>query len=85
MQGGQSEKQEKGGAIEELTIAEIFQKYHGRWVAVIVTRRDENLQPAAGRVIAEDVDRYRLRQTTSKVREEICIFFAGEPEFPILL
>lgn len=49
-----------------------------------VTKRDANLQPVAGRVIAEDVDRYRLRQQVFKYND-ICIFFVGDPGYPTLL
>ncbi len=30
---------------EELTIPEIHARYKGRWVAIVVTKRDGNLQP----------------------------------------
>jgi hypothetical protein len=68
----------------ELTLPEFFEQYKGRWVAMTVTKRDKNGQPTAGKLVAEDVDRYRLRQTVVK-NNDICIFFAGEPPFPIFL
>jgi hypothetical protein len=49
-----------------------------------VTKRDKNLQPTKGRVLAEDMDRYRLRQKVIMQRE-VCIFYAGEPMYPLLL
>ena len=55
-----------------------------RWVAVVVTERDNSNQPTRGKVVAEDVDRYRLRQTIAQY-DDICIFYAGEPDYPILL
>ena len=68
----------------ELTLSEIFQKYHGRWVAMIVTQRDENMQPLAGKVVADDVDRYRLRQKITQY-DETCLLFAGDPDYRLLL
>jgi hypothetical protein len=49
-----------------------------------VTARDKNLQPTKGKVLAEDMDRYRLRQKVIRERE-VCIFYAGEPMYPLLL
>jgi hypothetical protein len=69
---------------EELSISEIRQKYSKRWVAVIVTQRDRNMQPIRGQVVADDVDRYRLRQKITEFKD-ICLFYAGETEFPLLL
>lgn len=69
---------------EELSISEIRQKYSKRWVAVIVTQRDRNMQPIRGQVVADDVDRYRLRQKITEFND-ICLFYAGEAEFPLLL
>jgi hypothetical protein len=69
---------------EELTIPEIYQKYPKRWVAIIVTQRDRNMQPLKGRVVADDVDRYRLRRNVVKLNE-VCFFYAGESDFPLLL
>lgn len=69
---------------EELSLPEIHKKHASRWVAVVVTRRDENGQPAAGRVVAEDADRYRLRDTIAPYKD-ICIFYAGESLFPLFL
>lgn len=48
-----------------------------------VTKRDKNLQPTEGVVVAEDIDRYRLRQKVGKY-EDLCIFFAGDPKYPVL-
>jgi len=71
-------------AKEELSIPEIHVKHKGRWVAIVVTKRDENLQPTGGRVVAEDVDRYRLRGHVARYAD-ICIFYAGESPYPLLL
>ena len=70
--------------IEELSIREIFERYKDRWVAIVVTKRDGNLQPIGGRVVAEDVDRYRLRGHVIKYTD-VCIFYAGESPYPLLL
>jgi hypothetical protein len=69
---------------EELSILEIAEKYPKRWVAVVVTQRDENLQPSRGKVVADDVDRYRLRRKVTNF-DDICIYYAGESDFPLLL
>lgn len=63
---------------------QIFEQYKDMWVAMLVTKRDENLQPVAGKVVAEDVDRYRLRVNIVKYND-ICIFFAGETPYPLLM
>ena len=49
-----------------------------------MTKRDKNMQPTRGTVIADDSDRYRLRQKLMTTKEA-CIFFAGEPQYPLLL
>ena len=69
---------------EDLTLSEISEKYKDRWVAIEVTRRDRNLQPIRGRVLENDVDRFRLREKITKF-EDICIFYAGESPFRLLL
>lgn len=68
----------------EEEFSEIFKTRKNKWVAVVVTRRDKNLQPVAGRVVADDIDRYRLRQKIIG-QKVICIFYAGEPQYPLLL
>ena len=67
---------------QELSIDQLTKEYPNRWVAIQVTKRDKNGQPLAGKLVADDVDRYRLRQTVVKCND-ICIFYAGEPPFPI--
>lgn len=69
---------------EVLTLPEISQKHKDRWVAIEVTERDENLQPVKGRVLAEDIDRYNLREKTVKYNE-VCIFYAGDVPYRLLL
>ncbi len=75
---------EEEGAPVELTLSEIRKRYKDKWVAVIVTKRDRNLQPVRGKVVAEDMDRFLLRQKLGAY-SDICIFFAGEPIYPPLL
>jgi len=72
------------GEPEDLALPEIFKRYKGRWVAITVTVRDKNLQPTKGKVVADDMDRYLLRMKLKKYKD-ICIFFAGEPPYPLLL
>ena len=69
---------------EELSIPEIIKSYNGKWVAIQVTARDKNLQPTKGKVVAESQDRYMLRQQLIKYKD-ICIFYAGDPVYPLLL
>lgn len=69
---------------EELDIPEIFKKYKDKWVAIKVTKRDKNLQPTRGAVLADDMDRYRLRMKVIRERE-VCIFYAGEPQYPLII
>lgn len=68
----------------DLELSEIYARYKDRWVAITVTKRDKNQQPIRGTVIADDMDRYRLRQKLMATKEA-CIFFAGEPAYPLLL
>lgn len=68
----------------ELTIPEIRKQFKDKWVAVVVTRRNRNLQPTRGKVVAQDMDRFLLRQKLGKYKD-ICIFFAGDPVYPPLL
>ena len=69
---------------EVLTLKEISERHPNLWVAVVVTKRDGNRQPIAGRVVANDVDRYRLRDAIIQYKE-ICILFTGDSPFPLLL
>ena len=69
---------------EDLALPEIIKRYSGKWVAIQVTGRDKNFQPTKGKVVADDQDRYMLRPKLMKYKE-ICIFFAGEPVYPLLL
>jgi hypothetical protein len=69
---------------QDLSLPEIIRKYPGRWVAIIVTQRDDNMQPIGGRVVADDVDRYRLRQKITQY-DDICLLYAGNPDYHLLL
>jgi hypothetical protein len=69
---------------QELALPEIIKQYKGKWVAISVTGRDKNFQPTKGKVVADDLDRYLLRMKLKKF-QDICIFFAGEPPYPLLL
>lgn len=69
---------------KELSIHEIFEGYKDKWVAMTVTERDKNFQPAKGRVVSYDSDRYRLRQKLLRY-DDVCIFYAGEPQYPLFL
>ena len=69
---------------QELALPEIIKQYKGKWVAINVTGRDKNFQPTKGKVVADDLDRYMLRMKLKKF-QDICIFFAGEPPYPLLL
>jgi hypothetical protein len=75
-----------GGAVqaEDLPLPKISERYKDRWVAIVVTERDRNAQPVKGRVVADDVDRYRLREKTAKY-DEICFFYAGDSSYRLLL
>lgn len=72
------------GKVQDLSLEEIASGYFGRWVAITVTKRDENLQPTRGIVVAHDVDRYKLRTSITKY-SDICILFAGDPPFHLML
>lgn len=63
---------------EALSLSEIRKKFEGDWVAIRVTERDESGQPTKGVVIANDVNRSRLRDMVLSVKE-CCIFSTREP------
>jgi hypothetical protein len=69
---------------KEMSLDEIRKAHQSMWVAITVTKRDENGQPVAGKFVAEDPDRYRLRDQIYSYTD-ICIFFTGEPQFPLFL
>ena len=69
---------------EVLTLPEVCERYKDRWVAIEVTGRDRNHQPLKGRVVADEIDRYTLREKTTKYKD-ICIFYAGELPYHLLL
>lgn len=69
---------------KELSLPEIFEGYKDKWVAITVMERDKNFQPTRGRVVSYDSDRYRLRQKLLRY-DDICIFYAGEPQYPLFL
>ncbi|MDG6995646.1 MAG: hypothetical protein JRN52_06970 [Nitrososphaerota archaeon] len=69
---------------EDLSLEEISTKYAGRWVALTVTARDKNLQPIRGIVVADEVDRYRLRSHITNY-QDICIIFAGGSPYHLML
>lgn len=69
---------------QELSLSQILQKYRDRWIAMVVTQRDDNMQPLAGKVVADDVDRYRLRQKVAQY-DDICLLYAGEADYHLLL
>jgi predicted transcriptional regulator len=69
---------------QELSISKMRELHKNRWIAITVTKRDKNGQPTAGKIVAEDVDRYRLRQNIIKYND-ICIFYSGDPPFPLFL
>ncbi|HVP22438.1 MAG TPA: hypothetical protein VMS77_00845 [Conexivisphaerales archaeon] len=71
-------------AEEELTLEAIRSKYLNRWVAIEVTKRDSSQQPAAGVVVADDVDRYRLRQKLTRYAD-ICILYAGDSSYTVMM
>jgi hypothetical protein len=75
---------QEGSESEELTLSQIAGKYKDRWVAIVVTARDANSQPTKGKIVTQDVDRYRLRQSLAK-HDEVCIFYTGETPYPLLL
>ena len=50
----------------------------------MVTARDKNFQPTTGKVVAYDIDRFRLREKLYNYAD-VCIFFAGEPPLPLFL
>jgi hypothetical protein len=69
---------------KEATFEQIKKDHQNLWVAVSVTKRDANGQPIAGKVLAEDADRYRLRDQII-MEKDVCIFFAGDPLYPQFL
>ena len=79
-----SEVAQQPAKTKDLSLEEISIKYAGRWVALTVTSRDKNLQPLRGIVVADEVDRYRLRGRITNY-QEICIIFAGGSPYHLML
>ncbi len=69
---------------KDQSLEEIVGKYSGSWVAMTVTKRDENYQPTRGIIVAHDMDRYKLRERITKY-SDICIIYAGDPPFRLML
>jgi len=76
--------EQEGEEPQERELRQIFEEYKDMWVAMIVTKRDKNFQPLAGRVVANEVDRYKLRLKIVKY-DDICIFFSGDTPYPLLI
>lgn len=79
-----SEVAQQPAKTEDLSLEEISTRYAGRWVAFTVTVRDKNLQPLRGIVVADEIDRYRLRGRITKY-QDICIIFAGGSPYHLML
>jgi hypothetical protein len=69
---------------EVMSLPEIINAHKGRWVAIEVTERDKNSQPVEGRVVEVEADRHMLAEKTAKY-DDVCIFYAGDPIFRLLL
>jgi len=61
-----------------LSLTEMTDTYHGEWLAVRVTARDEAGQPTAGEVIAHRPSRLEVCEAV-RGADDICLMFAGEP------
>lgn len=61
-----------------LTLNEMKRRFHGQWLAVRVTRRDEVGQPTAGTVLARSPSRLEVSQAV-KQETHVCLVYAGEP------
>jgi hypothetical protein len=61
-----------------LSLTEMRDAYHGQWLAVRVTARDEAGQPVAGEVIAHKASRLEVCDAV-RGAEEICLLYAGKP------
>ncbi len=57
-------------------IEDLKEKYKGRWIAIIVTERDENGQPLKGQILSFSSDRYLLRDKVAS-EGDVCIFYTG--------
>jgi len=60
----------------EVPISEAVALHCGEWLAIQVSRRDQNGLPIAGRVVAHAQSRWELRQAIHELKE-IYIKFAG--------
>jgi hypothetical protein len=61
---------------EDLSIQDVLTAFRGRYVALGVTQRDANGQPARGRVIENHFDKHKLRDMV-RDKGNVCIFYAG--------
>jgi hypothetical protein len=70
--------------VQEMSLEKMWSRFPREWVAIIVTRRDANEQPVAGKVVAHGADRYRIRLDIANYKD-VCILYAGEPPYPLFL
>ena len=65
-------------SVEAMTLTEMKERFHGQWLAVRVTERDDGGQPVAGEVLAVKPSRLELAEAVKEEREA-CLLYAGEP------
>jgi hypothetical protein len=63
---------------EILSLTEMRERFHGQWLAVRVTERDEAGQPVAGELIAHKPSRLEVSLAVKDARD-ICLVYAGAP------
>ena len=63
---------------QALTLEETKQQYHGQWLAVVLTARDDADQPVAGVDVAQRPTRLEVCEAV-KAQRDICLPYAGEP------
>ncbi|MBM4041037.1 MAG: hypothetical protein FJ290_21260 [Planctomycetes bacterium] len=61
-----------------LTFPQMVRKYHGQWLAVRVTKRDDAGQPVAGIVLAHKPNRLEVSRA-ARGQGPVCMMFAGPP------
>ena len=65
-------------SVEAMTLSEMKERFHGQWVAVRVTERDDGGQPVAGEVLAVKPSRLEVAEAVREERD-VCLLYAGEP------
>ena len=61
-----------------MSLDEMKERFHGQWLAITVTARDDAGQPIAGHVLAHRPTRLEVCEAVRSERDA-CLLYAGAP------